>query len=310
MVVRPVGDGEVFIDAVLPELLAPQGPEDQWVPVLADDGVFRDEYEWLRSYDDDAVAGGAFFDEPVHTRLVSYSRREDLTATGQIWPDDAREENPPDDGQTWKRVWRLHPNQQQFPETYRPENRPDRPWWRPWVYMGPGIWFNPETRRVHIRLSPTGNNIPGWPDYDPETSDPNQLRLALSWDGQRAIFLENSKNVRIENLTLRFGYPETVLLRNCSNIVLDHCRIRSASRAIRLHAELTMAESNHAISVQHCEIDGGIPTWYFRSDRKDQYIFGPDPVDPDSALATKDELSVNLLGHATSGVQSMPLSLS
>jgi hypothetical protein len=302
LVVQPVGDGEVFIDATLPEFLAPQGPEDQWVPVLADDGEFRGEYVWLRPYDDAAVTGGAFLDEPVHTRLVSYSRREDLTATGQIWTDDVPGGN---------RVWQLHPDQQQFPDLYRP--RDERPWWRPWVYMGPGIWFDPEVRcttpddvggrRVHIRLSPTENNIPGWPDYDPETSDPNQVRLALSREEQRGIFLRNSKNVKFENLTLRFGSPETVRLRNCSDIVFDHCRIRSGSRALSLHAELDMAESNHAISVEHCEIDGGIPTWFFRSDRKDEYIFGPDPPDPDSALATKDELGENRLGHATSGVQ-------
>ena len=66
--------------------------------------------------------------------------------------------------------------------------------------MGPGIWFDqampddtdPESagRQIHIRLAPTANNIPGWPDYDPETTDPNQVRLALCQEGKHAIFLK------------------------------------------------------------------------------------------------------------------------
>ena len=49
--------------------------------------------------------------------------------------------------------------------------------YRPFVYMGPGVSFDtattPDGRRVHIRLSPTTNQIDGWPDYtgeaDPQT---------------------------------------------------------------------------------------------------------------------------------------------
>ena len=274
MVVRPVGDGEVYIDGMLSEFVAPQGLEDRWDPVLTD-GEFRGEYVWLRPYEGGPpVSNGAFFDEPVHTRLVSYSRQEDLTATGQLWPDHAEEGN---------QVWRLHEDQANFPKLYQPENRASRPHRRPWVYMGPGIWFDSEVRattperiggrRVHIRLAPTSNNIPGWPDYDPETTDPNVVRLAISREGQRAIFLSDSKHVRFENLTLRFGNPETVRLRNCTDIVFDHCRIRSGSRAITLNAVRDSGELSKDIHIQHCEIDGGIPTWFFRSDRKDQYLF-------------------------------------
>ena len=46
-----------------------------------------------------------------------------------------------------------------------------------------------------------------------------------------------------------------------------------------------------------CEIDGGVPTWFFRSDRKDGYFFGPD--EDDGSLAKVPE---NRLGASTSGV--------
>jgi hypothetical protein len=309
IVVCPAGDGEVFIDSMLPEFLAPEGPEDHWAQVIPPDGVFKGEYVWGRTYDppgSDIRAGwvnrGAFLDEPGHTRLVSYDRLEDLTAPGQIWPDDAQEGN---------RVWRLHPDQQHFPGLYKPEERSGRAHYRPWVYMGPGIWFDPDVRedapgkvggrRIHIRLAPTANKIPGWPDYDPVTTDPNQVHLALSREGEHAIFLKNSKHIRFENLTLRFGNPDTVRLNNCTDIVFDHCRIRSGSRAIRLQTGDDADHVNKDIWVEHCVIDGGMPTWVFRSDRKDSYLFGPDA--PDTATATRGELCEDNLGYATSGVQ-------
>jgi predicted Rdx family selenoprotein len=309
IVVRPDGGGEVFIDSVLPEFLAPEGPDDQWFKVIPPDGIFKGEYVWGRPYappggDEKAgrVRQGAFLDEPVHTRLVSYDRVEDLTAPGQIWPGDLKKGN---------RVWRLHPDQAHFPDLYKPEDRKDRAHYRPWVYMGPGIWFDqqvqaeehakpgPGGRRIHIRLAPTTNNIPGWPDYDPQTTDPNQVRLALSREGEYAIFLKHCNHIRFENLTLRFGSPDTVRLNACSDIVFDHCRIRSGSRAITLLAEEGF--QNKDVRVEHCVIDGGIPTWLFRSDRKDTYLFGPDA--PDTATATKDDLNEDTLGSSTSGVQ-------
>jgi hypothetical protein len=91
IVVRADGGGEVFIDSMLPEFLAPQVPEDHWVPVIPPEGPFLGEYYWGRQYMPDGadtasglVNLGAFLDEPGHTRLVSYDRIEDLTATGQI----------------------------------------------------------------------------------------------------------------------------------------------------------------------------------------------------------------------------------
>ena len=103
-VVRADGGGKIFIDSMLPEFLAPQVPEDHWVPVIPPEGLFMGEYCWGRRYMPDGadtasglVNLGAFLDEPVHTRLVSYDRIDDLTATSQIWPENSA---------TGNRVWR------------------------------------------------------------------------------------------------------------------------------------------------------------------------------------------------------------
>ena len=228
---------------------------------------------------------GAFYDEPAHTRLVSYAELEDLRSPNQRWPDNV--------GNT---VWRPKPKE---PGIYIPEDRENKPHRRPFVYMGPGIWFDQRTagRRIHIRLAPTTNNIPNWPDYDPAEFDPNQLQLAVSVEGKRAIFLKRCHHIQFQNLTLRFGNPETVRLNSCSDIGFDHCRIRSGSWAIFLLAE--SGRKNENIRVEHCEIDGGIPTRFFRSDRKDTYLRGPE----NQPEATEAEVRENKLGYATSGVQ-------
>jgi hypothetical protein len=296
IVVQPFGDGEVFIDSMLPEFLTP-GPDDRWDPVTPPGGTFNGEYVWRKRYpaggtelDRLRVTGGAFLDEPVHIRLVSYSQLGDLRAENQLWPDDS-----PADG---NRVWR--PDETQ-PGTFIPEDRDGRISRRPWVYMGPGIWFNQDAgeRQVHIRLAPTTNNIPGWEDYEPDETDPNNVRLALCREQDYAIFLMKCQHITFRHLTLRFGNPDTIRLNTCIDITFDHCRIRSGSRALNLLTGNATEERNQDIRVEHCVVDGGIPTWFFRSDRKDEYLMGP----TDKDRAVKEEMVRNRLGASTSGVQ-------
>jgi hypothetical protein len=316
------GGGEAFIDSMLPEFLAPETIFDHWFPhglpdvdrlpeflpphIPHDLGLplglpttpFIGEYVWGRRYatgqdDSGQVHLGAFLDEPVHTRLVSYDRIEDLRAFNQRWPDCSNGQD------SENRVWRPmpDPNPQAL---YVPEDRDGHPKYRPWVYMGPGIWFDRRgDQRIHIRLSPTANSIPGWPDYDPQEQNPNRVRLALCRDGDHAMLLRRVQNVVFKNVTLRFGNPSTVRLNSCTNVVFDHCRIRAGSRALDLVAD---GGPNADIALEHCVVDGGIPTWYFRSDRKDNYVFSTD-APPLKTERTLDGLEENKLGYSTSGVQ-------
>ena len=281
---------------MLPEFLTP-GPDDRWDPVIPPGGTFNGEYVWRRTYpaagtelDRLRVTGGAFLDEPVHIRLVSYSQLGDLRTENQLWPDDS-----PAAG---NRVWR--PDETQ-PGTFIPEDRAGRISRRPWVYMGPGIWFNQDAgeRQVHIRLAPTTNNIPGWEDYEPDETDPNNVRLALCREQDYAIFLMDCQHITFRDLTLRFGNPDTIRLNTCTDIMFDHCRIRSGNRALNLLTGNAPEERNQDIRVEHCVVDGGIPTWFFRSDRKDEYLMGP----TDKDRAVKEETVRNRLGASTSGVQ-------
>lgn len=296
--VQPFGDGPVFIDSLLPEFL---DPDDRWDRVLAEDGTFGGEYVWSQPFPPPAdvneverfrVNSGAFLDRPGHTRLVGYSQPWDFRAENQLWPKD---KPGPDNG---NKIWRLDdPIPGEEGEFYIPETRDKEIHTLPSLYMGPGVWFDPEQFKVHIRLSHTTNNIPGWDDYEEET-DPNQLRLALCQGEDYALFLTNCHHITFHDLELRFGNPDTIRLNTCSNIVFDRCRIRSSTYAIEMRTG-NATSWNEDICVQDCVIDGGIPSWFFRSDRKDVYRTGPTNKD----RVPQNETFINRLGSSTSNVQ-------
>ena len=284
IVVQPFQNEIVTIDSCVPDFFTPT-EQAQWKEV--DDG--EDEFIWTQPFGDteaEQVTRGAFMDLNQHTRLITYSHLEDLRAETEVFPKSL----PSGDNRVWVEV------EDNDPDTHlKEESQP--PAYRNWVYMGPGIWFDkrPGHRQVHVRLSHTHNNINGWPDYTGIT-DPRRVKLALSKDLTHALLLLNCKHIRFKNLIMRFGGHDTIRLRNCCGIEFDYVNIRAGSRAIRLETDAN--EQNKKIVFKHCEVDGGTPTWFFRSDRKDGYFFGPDD-DPD---APQDQVQENTLGAGTTGV--------
>jgi hypothetical protein len=299
IVVRPRNLERVTIDATVLQFRGPT-PNKDWKPVPGQEGEFIStaRFDPTPGAGSTVVSAGAFIDrkDPEtgrdrHTRLVSYDRLEDLRSPNQLWPDPVvLGKNPDQLGENVAHEELHHDDATGTDVPFSPDRR-----YRPYVYMGPGIWFDERTgadgRRVHIRLSPTTNQIDGWPDYTGQT-DPTRLRLALSTDESHVLRLVTCQHMRFENLTMRFGGIDTIRLRNCADIVFDHITIWAGSRAIRLEND-SSEELNQDIEFKHCEIDGGLPTWFFRSDRKDQYRFRPGPGQP---------VVTNLLGHATGGV--------
>jgi hypothetical protein len=199
---------------------------------------------------------GVFLDRQPYTRLITYSRLDDFRARNETFD----KITAPGDPRPGPDVVTCDANDNCVPAGYR----------HPWVYMGPGIWidrrFTPESpQRVHIRLSHTHNNIPGLPDYRGET-DPRKLRLAISPEPMVTLEIRGSSHLRFERLSVRFGGDFTALVHNTTGVMFDHVRFWSSSHGVR-------TGSNQGAIFQHCELDGGKPSWYFRNDGKAQYTF-------------------------------------
>lgn len=228
-----------------------QADNDDWEPASRHDrDAHPEEYvsrdAFVLDSSRDRVNRGAFLDREPYTRLITYSRLEDLRAENQTFDKLPLDDPRPGPGVTDKAG---------NPTPFR----------RPWVYMGPGLFFNQGTGRVHIRLSHTRNDVSGLADYEGEV-DPRKLRLAISHKDRTTLVVEDSSFVRFENLSVRFGGENTLEIRKTDNIVFDHVRLLAASHGVRLGR-------SQGTVFRHCEISGGLPGWYFRSDRKSEYYF-------------------------------------
>lgn len=98
------------------------------------------EYISAMTFTEDVVNRGAFLDRNPYTRLVTYSNLNDLRAANETFDRIGGDDPRPGPEVT---------DQEGNPVGHR----------RPWVYMGPGLYFNHETRRIHIRLAHTHNNL-------------------------------------------------------------------------------------------------------------------------------------------------------
>lgn len=293
IVIRPWGREEVTIDGAEPVDLAGRtssfrvAGNAEWTPATTlDPAAHPDEYVSTSRFslvgDQDRADNGAFVDVARHTRLITYSRIQDLRATNQAFgrlpvPQDPDGCIPPCPG---------------FPVVDKDDNAvpvrlPDGgvvpQFTHPWVYMGPGVLFDHDgDRRIHIRLSHTANHIVGLADYTGAT-DPRQVRLAITRQRPAPLRVQRCEFVRLAHLTVRFGGAQTVNVADSTDVLFDHVRVLAGTNGARLSG------GNTRITFAHCEFRGGIPTWMFRSDIKDGYRFD-----------TGAGIELNRLGAATS----------
>jgi hypothetical protein len=237
--------------------------------------VSRLEFDWNK---DNQLNRGAFVDVMPYTRLICYSNINDLRSTnerygrllegealdGPLIVDEDGEFITVDVGMSTSKVK------------------------RPWVYMGPGIFHNPDDNRVHIRLAPTSHGVVGLSEYQGET-DPNNLSLSLSRESTSTLTLRNCRHVALRDLSVRFG-AETIRVQGCQGVQFDHVRIYAGGKGVEL-ANTPQPVSDIVFS--DCEFDGGVPPWFFRTDEKGGYRF----KDADGA-----PIQQNKLGAGTSGL--------
>lgn len=217
-----------------------EAPNDDWVPGETP-GEFVSANPLPRG--GSHAARGSFLQTNPYRRLISYSTIKDLQAVNQLFgpiADDHQLEGPT-----------VSPPDLDFPR-------------RPWVYMGPGI-FQDESGYIHIRLSPTNHNVAGFAEYSGE-ADPRQLRLAI-WTSFRATLrVVGCTSVYVTDITVRHG-ARSVNIENSLDVRLDHVNVLAGSYGVHI------GPNCEGTVMSHCQVDGGLPPWYFRSDRKDGYRY-------------------------------------
>jgi parallel beta helix pectate lyase-like protein len=193
------------------------------------------------------------------TKLVTYDERRDLLALNERFGKLPRGLNFPPGPMI----------EGGAPPLATPPTRKQRLPRRPWVYMGPGLWHDGQTAgqsgHLHVRLSHTTLDDPGVVNYTGET-DPRKLPLAI-WGADTegpALEIRNCHGLRIRNITVQHA-RQTVLVAQSGDISLDHLVVNAGGQGI------TLGENCDHTTITNTVVDGGLPTWFFRSDRKDDY---------------------------------------
>jgi hypothetical protein len=283
IVIGPADGHRATIDGADPDFI--EDPEHAWAPVepvIAPPGVAPAglggpivadppgrEYRSNKICDPGTDRGAFVSGRPSYTRLITYCRPEDFRAINQRFgklPDAA---GPP--GPREKLPKKPTDIDKAYPR-------------RPWVYMGPGLWQH-DKGRVHVRLSHTTNDIPEVEDYRGET-DPRKLSLAIWPGGDGApptLTIRDCKRLDLRELTIQHGVP-SVLVTGSTEVALSHLAVNAGNYGIRV------GEGCQDIRITDTVVDGGLPRWSFRSDRKDDYV-----IDDGT-----EEGTPNQLGAATS----------
>lgn len=243
-----------------------------WTPATGADAA-PDEWVSDQAFDrgaaEDTISRGVFVDREPYTRLLTYSRLEDLRAANQRWVIE-------------------DPN---LPGAVTPKGRRIA-----WVYMGPGIYHDRATGLIHLRLSPTTNNAQGLADYD-GPREPSQVALALWARQSQPVLVQRSSYVELHDLRLVGGGDATAQVQASEHVTFDHVEIRAATAGL-------MIGSSTSVHFLNGVLDGGIPEWSFRSDFKAVYkIQNADGTVSENNLVRKTQRTLLYVGNASRDIE-------
>lgn len=128
------------------------------------------------------------------------------------------------------------------------------------VYCGPGIWYNPETKRIHARLAHT--NLEGLMEdnYRGET-DPRKVPLVVALRGEAVMEFEKSQHMALQDIVLRGAVTSCLVIDGCRDVSAEGITALGGGRvvAVRFTQGFRMKDS---------AVRGPAAPWTFRSSLK------------------------------------------
>lgn len=199
-----------------------ESPTQAWEPAP---GGAAGEFRSTREYPNIRDVVGAFGDSFVG--LQTYWHRVDLTATNELW-------TGPDKGEA-----------KANPDAAKKDVDP--------VYCGPGILYDSQTSRIHVRLAHTHLKWPGVPNYEGET-DPRKLPLVIAPFRSVALHVDGAQHVRFQDLILCGGGFESVVIDQGIEIDFDNVTVRCGTYGL-------IARNTSAFRFHNSALYGNIPPW-------------------------------------------------
>lgn len=122
------------------------------------------------------------------------------------------------------------------------------------MYCGPGLWYDRASGYLHARLAHT--HLAGFANYQGET-DPRRLPLVIAPFRSVPLHLDRAEHVRIQDLVIRGGGFDTVLIDQSSDIEFDNVTIWCGTYGVR-------AKGARRLRIMQCGFYGNSPPWNTR----------------------------------------------
>ena len=100
------------------------------------------------------------------------------------------------------------------------------------IYLGPGVWLDWQTHKIHIRLAHTSLISQHDTNYVGET-DPRKLPLVIGID-RTPLRIDHAKFVRLQDLVVRGSVTRTIWIDGSDHVELDNVTIYGGSPALKV----------------------------------------------------------------------------
>ncbi len=213
----------VVIDAGYPEFY--NDPKNAWEPVAAGtDGAVAGEYRSTKTYEMAPWQLCANFGDSM-LPLIVYWNIKDLRESQMYWTLSAN--SAKDEG----------------------------------VYCGPGVYYNAETKRIHIRMAHTTLKMLGDDNYRGVT-DPREIPLVIGGkSAEAALTVANSAHVVVQDIVLRGGGRTPASVLSSYDVELNGCTLYAGNTALE-------ANFTNKLRVLHTAFRGACSPWNFRGHMK------------------------------------------
>lgn len=130
------------------------------------------------------------------------------------------------------------------------------------VYCGPGLWFNRQTGRIHIRLAPTNLEGLGDRNYRGET-DPRKLPLVISGPyGEDVVRLNGVRHIVLKDLVIRGGSGSALVnIYGAADVRLEGVTLYGGAPSLLINA-------TEKLRVVNCAFRGLAAPWSSRASMK------------------------------------------
>ncbi len=129
------------------------------------------------------------------------------------------------------------------------------------VYCGPGVFYDAESKRIHIRLAPTTMKMLGKNNYNGVT-DPRQVPLVLGGRTKEpALTITSSAHVNVQDVVLRGGGTNAAAIDSSYDVELSGCTLYAGNSALSISFTKKVRLLNTAFR-------GACSPWNFRGQMK------------------------------------------